>query len=117
MPARGGLIGATGSWIDGSVARTSAIRSLETAARGTITNMKVAIMIANRIWMTYWRKAVRFPIDISPLSTRNAPNQRTTTVVRFMISIRAGIMIAKSRLTDSAVSKRSRFASSNRRSS
>ncbi len=93
------------------------MRSLETAARGTITNMKVAIMIANRIWMMYWRKAVRLPIGIWPLSTRRLPNQRTATVERFMIAMRAGIMSAKSRLTESAVSKRSRFASSKRRSS
>ena len=74
-------------------------------------------MTAKRIWMMYWRKAVRLPIGISPLSTRMAPNQRTATVVRFMITIRVGIMIAKSRFTESAVSNRSRLASSKRRSS
>ena len=74
-------------------------------------------MMAKRIWMMYCRKAVRLPIDISPLSTRMAPNHRTATVVRFMIAMRAGIMSAKSRFTESAVSNRSRFASSKRRSS
>ncbi len=96
---------------------TCAIRSLDTAARGTITNMKVAIMIANRIWMMYWRNAVRFPIGICPLSTRMPPNHRTATVDRFMIAMRAGIISAKSRLTESAVPNRSWFASSKRRSS
>ena len=49
---------------------TSLMRPPETAARGTITNMITAVMIANRIWMMYWRKAVRLPIGMSPLSTR-----------------------------------------------
>ena len=115
--SRGGLIGSAGSWMDGSVARTSLIRPLETAARGTITNMNVAIRTAKRIWMRYWRNAVRLPIGISPLSTRKAPNQRTATVDRFMIAIRVGIMIAKSRLTGSAVANRSVLAASKRRSS
>ena len=67
--------------------------------------------------MMYWRNAVRLPIGISPLSTRSAPNHRTATVDRFMITMSVGIMSAKSRLTESAVAVRSRFASSKRRSS
>ena len=46
------------------------MRPAETAARGTSTNMMTAVMIAKRIWRMYWRKAVRLPIGISPLSTR-----------------------------------------------
>ena len=55
-----------GSEIEGSVSSTSWMRPAETAARGTITNMITAIMIANRIWMMYCRNAVRLPIGISP---------------------------------------------------
>ena len=117
VPPRGGLTGSAGSWMDGSVSSTCRIRSLETAARGTITNMKVAIMIANRIWMMYWRNAVRLPIGIWPLSTRMLPNHSTATVDRFMIAMRAGIIRAKSRLTDRAVPNRSSFAASKRCSS
>ncbi len=74
-------------------------------------------MIANRIWMMYWRNAVRLPIGIWPLSTRMLPNQSTATVDRFMIAMRVGIIRAKSLLTPRAVSNRSSFASSKRRSS
>ena len=71
-------------WWDGSVSSTSRIRPADTAARGTCTNMMTAVMIANRIWMMYWRNAVRLPIDISPLSTRkNArPSQLSTGLPR-----------------------------------
>ncbi len=62
------------------------MRSAETAARGTMTNMNTAIMTENRICMRYWRKAVRLPIGISPLSTRMAPNHMTATVDRLMIA-------------------------------
>ena len=67
-----------------------------------MTNMITAVMIANRIWMMYCRNAVRLPIGIAPLSTRYAPSHSTATVLRFMISISAGSVIANSRLTRSA---------------
>ena len=93
------------------------MRSADAAARGTITNIIVAIITDIRIWMMYARKAVRLPIGISPASTRWPPNQITATPDRFMISMRLGIIRANSRLTFSAVDVRSAFASSNRRSS
>ena len=110
-------MGVGGSEIVGSVSSTSPIRPADTAARGTMTNMITAIMIANRIWVMYWMNAVRLPIGISPLSTRNAPSHRTATVDRFMISISTGMVIANRRLTRRPTSIRSRLASSNRRSS
>ena len=75
-----------GSWMLGSVSRTSWIRSAETAARGTMMNMRMAIMTANRICIRYGRKAVRLPIGMPPLSTRQAPNHMTATVDRLKIS-------------------------------
>ena len=63
-------MGVGGSQIEGSVSSTSLMRAPDTAARGTITNMITAIMIANRIWVMYWMKAVRLPIGMAPLSTR-----------------------------------------------
>ncbi len=49
---------------------TSWIRAPDTWPRGTMTNMITAVMIENRISEMYWRKAVRLPIGICPLSTR-----------------------------------------------
>jgi hypothetical protein len=46
-----GVTGRAGGATDGSVSRTSVIRSALTAARGTIMSMKVAIMTAIRIWI------------------------------------------------------------------
>ena len=60
--------------------------------------------------MRYWRNAVRLPIGIAPLSTRIAPNHMTATVDRLRIAVITGIVIAKSRLTRSEVSNRSRLA-------
>ncbi len=59
-----------GSPIAGSVAMTSMIRPPETAARGTMTSIRVAPMIENRTRVMYWMNAVRLPIGIAPLSTR-----------------------------------------------
>ncbi len=45
------MTGVDGAVTDDSVASTSPIRSAETAARGSSTTMKVAIITAIRIWM------------------------------------------------------------------
>ena len=84
-----------------TVARTSLIRSADTTARGTMTNMNTAIITANRICMTYCRKAMRLPIGISPLSTRRLPNHRIATDDRLKMAISSGIIRANSRLTRS----------------
>ena len=46
---RAGVIGRGGGATEGSVSSTSAMRSAQTAARGTMMAMKVAIMTAIRI--------------------------------------------------------------------
>ena len=79
--------------------------------------MKTAIITANRICMTYCRKAMRLPIGISPLSTRMAPNHRIATDDRLKIAISSGIISANSRLTWIAVAIRSWLATSKRSSS
>jgi len=99
------------------VRRTSWIRVAETMARGTIVNMKTAIITAIRICMTYCRKAMRLPIGISPLSTRRLPNHRIATVDRLKMSINSGIISANSRFTVREVDVRSWLATSKRSSS
>ena len=52
MPALAtSFTGCSGSTIVGCVSSTSMMRWAETAARGIMTNMIVAISTANRIWM------------------------------------------------------------------
>ena len=75
------------------------MRPADTAARGTNTNRKTAISTENRICMRYCRKAVRFPIDIAPLSTRMAPNHIVATVERLRIRVITGMVTANRRLT------------------
>ena len=67
---RSGATGESGSDTDGTVRTTSSIRCALASARGTRITMKTAIITANRIWKMYMRNAVRFPIGMSPLSTR-----------------------------------------------
>ena len=62
-PSGAGTTGRSGSWIAGSVSRTSRIRPEETAARGMRMNMKTAVRTANRICSRYCRNAVRLPIE------------------------------------------------------
>ena len=93
------------------------MRSADTAARGTRTNMITAIITAIRIWATYWRNAMRLPIGISPLSTRRLPNHRIATDDRLKMSMRIGISRANSRFTRTAVDVSSRLATSKRASS
>ena len=57
-----GWTGAAGGTTDVSVSRTSATRSAQMAARGTIIAMNVAIMTDIRICTRYWRNAVSAPI-------------------------------------------------------
>ncbi len=45
------MTGTVGRTTEDSVSSTSWIRSAQTAARGTITTMNVAIITANRIWI------------------------------------------------------------------
>ena len=56
-------------------------------------------------------------MGISPDAIRFPPNQTTATLDRFMISMSAGIIRAKRRLTLRVVSVRSALASANRSSS
>ncbi len=91
------------------------MRSAQTAARGIMIEMNVAIIIDMRICMRYMRKAVRAPTCISPLSTRAAPNHSTATLETLRISITVGKMSAVSRPTRSAVPVSASFASANRR--
>ena len=79
--------------------------------------MKTAIITANRICMTYCRKAMRLPIGMSPLSTRMLPNHRIATEDRLKTAISNGSITANMRLTRIAVAVRSAFATSNRSSS
>ena len=76
-----------------SVSSTSAIRSAQTAARGTCMSMNVPIMIDIRICIRYCRKAVSGPTCITPLSTRMPPNQITATLATLMTSIISGNIV------------------------
>ena len=93
---------------------TSTIRSAQTAARGTIISMKVAIMTAIRICIRYCRNAVSAPIWIAPASTRCAPNQSTATLETFSTSMTIGKISASSRPVRSAVAVRSALATPKR---
>ena len=55
------VTGSAAGTTDESVSSTSSMRSAQTAARGTIISMKVAIMTAIRICMRYCRNAVSAP--------------------------------------------------------
>ncbi len=91
------------------------MRSAQTAARGIIIEMKVAIIIDMRICIRYMRNAVRAPTCISPPSTRAAPNQSTAMLETLRISITVGKMSAVSRPTRSDVSVSAWLASANLR--
>lgn len=86
------------------------MRSAQTSARGTIMNMKVAIMTAITICMRYARNAVSWPICMSPLSMRCAPNQTTATEETFTTVMTVGNISAISRPVDSETSVRSVLA-------
>ena len=66
------------------------MRSAETAARGIMSVMKLAIMTPERMIMTYCMNANRVPIWISPVSTCMPPNQITPMTVTLRMSMTAG---------------------------
>ena len=65
--------------------------------------------------MAYCSDAIIAPTCISPASMRTAPNQRISTLVRFIMRNMAGISSATRRLTVIAVPVTSWLAASNRR--
>ena len=79
------------------------MRPAETEARGSIIDMKVAIITDMRIWTRYCMKAMSAPTSISPDSTRCAPNQKTATVEALKMTMTMGKASAISRPTASAV--------------
>ena len=93
------------------------MRPADTAARGTMTNMNVAMSTENRIWNTYWRKAVRSPMGMEPSAICLPPNHMMAMVVKLRISVTTGNTIAKSRPVLRVVCVRSWLATSNRSSS
>ena len=104
------VTGSSAARTDDGVFSTSPIRSAHTAARGTRTAMKVAIITAIRICIRYWRNAVRVPICREPSCTRKLPNQITATLETFSTSITIGNISAKRRPAFSAVSVTSSLA-------
>lgn len=90
------------------------MRSAHTSARGTIMNMKVAIITAITICIRYARNAVSAPICIPPLSMRCAPNQTTATDDTFTTVITTGNISAISRPVANCISVRSVLAFLNR---
>ncbi len=96
---------------------TSAMRSADTAARGIITVMKLAMSTPPRIWATYWMKAKSVPISTPPASTWMPPNQMTPTTVTFSTSIASGNSRTKSDPTLRPTTRMSVFAPRKRSSS
>ena len=91
------------------------MRSADAAARGSITNTAVTMNTANRIWMAYCSDAIIAPTCIAPASMRTAPNQRISTLVRFIMKNMAGISSATRRLTWMALLVTASLAVANRR--
>ena len=73
-----------------SLASTSLMRSADTAARGIMIVMKVAMSTPMRICPTYCMNANSVPISTAPASTWMPPNQITPTTVTFSTSIASG---------------------------
>ena len=103
-----------GSTISGATSSTSLMRAADADARGSITNMAVTMNTANRICIAYCSDAIIAPTCIVPASIRWLPTQMIAMLVRFSITISAGIRNAIRRFTAIAVFVRSRFAWSNR---
>jgi hypothetical protein len=112
--ARGGVAGPAGSTISGDTSSTSLIRAADAAARGSITNMAVTMNTANMICIAYCMDAIIAPTCITPASIRWLPTQMIARLVRFSITMRAGIRKAISRFSAIAVFVKSRLARSNR---
>jgi len=62
-------LGCSGSFTEGSVSSTSAIRSPDTNERGRKTNIMVIIMKAMTTWKAYCKKAIMSPTWMKPWST------------------------------------------------
>ena len=86
------------------------MRAADADARGSITNIAVTMNTANRICIAYCSDAIIAPTCIVPWSMRWLPNQMIAMLVRFSITISAGIRNAISRFTAIAVLVRSRLA-------
>src|SRR5690606_4757230 len=82
-----------------SLLSTSEIRSAETAARGIMIAMKLAIMTPPRIWPTYCMKANSVPIWVLPASTSTPPNHTTAMIVTLSTSMTSGNMSTNSEPT------------------
>jgi hypothetical protein len=65
---------------DDSVSSTSTIRSAQTAARGIIAAMKLAIITDIRICARYVMNAISDPTDVNPHEIRSAPIHSAATV-------------------------------------
>ena len=63
------------------------MRSAEAAARGTMTNMMVAMSTENRICRRTVRKAVRSPMGMRALAIWLLPNHMMATVERLRMSV------------------------------
>ena len=105
---------ADGSPISGATSSTSWMRAADADARGSMTNIAVTMKTANRICIAYCSDAIIAPTCIRPASMRWPPNQMIATLVKFSITISAGMSTAMRRFTAIAVLVRSRFAWSNR---
>ncbi len=116
MPPRA-VTGAAGGTTLESVVSTSWIRSAHTSARGTIMNMKVAIITDITICIRYARNAVSAPISMSPPLMRCAPNQTTTTLEMFTTVITTGNISAINRPVRNCMSVSSVLAAWKRRRS
>ena len=96
---------------------TSSIRSAATPALGSITEIIVIMRNAMTICIVYVINAIMSPTCICPRSIPFAPIQTMRTVIAFIISIMAGIIIDITRFVKSCVDMRSLFALSNLSSS
>ena len=93
------------------------MRSADTAARGIMIVMKVAISTPIRICPTYCMKAKSVPISTLPASTWMPPNQITPTTVTLRTSIASGNISTKSEPTLRPTTMMSVFAPRKRSSS
>ncbi len=75
------------------------MRSAETAARGIIIAMKLAMMTPPMIWPMYCMKANSVPTCTVPLLTSMPPNQMTETTVTLRMSMNSGNSSTKSEPT------------------
>ena len=110
----GKFLGFSGSLMSGSVSNTSAMRSAEIAARGSIMNIIDIIKKAKTICMAYCMKAIMSPTCICDWATACAPTQMISTLKPFITSIITGIITTIRRLMNRLTEVRSRLALSKR---